>query len=94
MESRTRRERMTEELERCDKSIEELARMFECTGRDVVKDMEHIQRSLRPRGKRMLMLQPLCRSCGERIKAAKIKDIKKCPLCKSNYISPARFFIK
>ncbi len=90
----TRRDKIIQELEKESKSIDALAVFFECSVSDIISDLEHIQRSLKRRGKKLLVLQPRCRSCGEVIKIKKPKNIKKCPVCRSTFIYPAKFKIE
>ncbi len=90
----TRREEIIRELELRSRSIDELARLFQCTCREVVVDLKHVQRTLRARGRRLYVLPPVCRSCGEAINIKKPKNIKRCPKCRSSNVAPARFVVK
>jgi len=91
---KTRREQVLAELEEGDRSIRELAELCETTPREITTDLEHIQRSLKGRGKKLYVLPPRCKSCGKKVKTSKIKDISRCPECKSTYLLPKRFKIK
>jgi predicted Zn-ribbon and HTH transcriptional regulator len=90
----TRREEIIRELEAQSRSIDELARLFQCSRREILADLKHVQRTLRSRGKRLYVLPAVCNSCGEPINITKLKNIKRCPKCKSTYVTPARFIIK
>ncbi len=90
----TRREEIIRELARESRSIDELARLFQCSRREILEDLKHVQRSLRARGKRLFALPPVCKSCGEAINIKRVKNIKRCPKCRSSNVAPARFIIK
>ena len=90
----TRREDIIRELEAHSRSIDELARLFQCSRREILADLKHVQRTLRSRGKRIYTLPPICNSCGEPINIIKLKNIKRCPKCRSRHVTPARFMVK
>ncbi|NOZ59158.1 MAG: transcriptional regulator [Euryarchaeota archaeon] len=90
----TRREEIIRELMRESRSIDELARLFRCSRREILEDLRHVQRSLRAEGRRLFVLPPLCNSCGEAINIKRVKNIKRCPKCRGSNLTPARFIIK
>ncbi len=90
----TRRARIREELERRSMSIEELARVIGISSKEVLRDLTHLQRTLRVEKKRLMVLYPVCNSCNRQIRLKKLTNISKCPYCKSTHITPARFFIE
>lgn len=73
--------------------IAELLELDEKEGEEIVySSILHIAKSVRRRyGKILNMIPPMCTDCGfvlNKVKASK------CPRCRSQRISPARFFIK
>ncbi len=75
------------------RQIAELLELDEREGEEIIySSIPHIAKSVRRRhGKTLNMIPPICADCGfvlNKVKASK------CPKCRSQRISPARFFIK
>jgi len=87
----TRRKEIIELLKFRPYTINELALYFETNKREILEDLKHVQRSMK--GK-LYVEPPTCLSCGKTIKISKVREISKCPYCKSTHLSKARFFIK
>jgi len=87
----TRRKEIIELLKLKPHTVHELALYFETNKREILEDLKHVQRSMR--GK-LYVESPICLSCGKTIKINKVRDISKCPYCRSTHLSKARFFIK
>jgi predicted Zn-ribbon and HTH transcriptional regulator len=90
----TRRKRILEALEANPMAAEEIATLVEAKVKTVLRDLEHIKLSLRNQGKGLYVEPPFCHSCGELIKVYKVKNVRKCPKCRSENISKAKFFIR
>lgn len=90
----TRRARIREELEKRSMSIEEISRFIGMSSKEVLRELTHIQKTLRAEKKRLIVLYPVCNSCNRQIRLKKLTYITKCPYCKSTHITPARFSIE
>ncbi len=63
--------------------------------KDIPPHMEHVAKSLRSQGKRLVILPAACRACGhEFTKRNKLTRPSRCPLCKSERIDSVLFTIK
>ena len=72
-------------------TINELAFYFETNKKEIIEDLKHVKKSAK--GKLYVEL-PTCLSCGKKIKMNRIRDVSKCPYCKSTHIDKPKFFIK
>ncbi len=77
-----------------DRSIRELAVIFECSEREVVQHLRHVSRSVRAKGMRMYVLPAVCMKCGAEIRVRGIRNVRKCPKCRSTHVEPPRFRIR
>jgi hypothetical protein len=63
--------------------------------RSIYNHLDHVAKSVRSNGKRLLMVPPRCKVCGyvfENIKKARRPH--RCPKCRSERIEPPRFIIR
>ncbi len=81
-------------LESRSYGIEELAKLLETDSRTVLEDLKHIKRTLKNMNKTLYVVPPFCYKCNKEIIIKDVKNISKCPRCKSTYISKPKFFIK
>jgi predicted Zn-ribbon and HTH transcriptional regulator len=90
----TRREEMEQLLKERPWTPKELADHFGADINEIVEDLAHVKRSVRPPLK--FKFQPSrCRSCGFMFEErSKLKTPSKCPRCKGESIDDARFFIR
>lgn len=59
------------------------------------EDLEHIAKSLRGKGRVLLMIPPTCKSCGYVFRdLSKPKRPSKCPKCRSERITNPQFIIE
>ncbi len=90
----TRRRMIIELLEDREYSIEELAKLLETDRKTILEDLKHIKKTLRSVNKTLYVVPPFCYKCNKEIIIRDVKNISKCPRCKSTYISKPKFFIK
>jgi len=76
-------------------TLDEIAAMVgEEDRRKVIEDLEHIAKTVRKEGKRLLMEPARCNKCGYVFKSARVRPPSRCPRCKSEWIQPPRFTIR
>ncbi len=89
----TRRQEIIGILLKEEKSAQELANQFKVDLNEIMEDLQHIKRTIKP--KKLLTRPPYCRKCKfifkERIK---VKRPSKCPRCKSEWIMAPLFRIE
>ncbi len=90
----SRRKIIIELLESREYSIEELAKLLEVDRRIIIEDLKHIKRTLKSMNKILYVVPPFCYKCNKEIIIRDVKNINKCPRCKSTYVSKPKFFIK
>ncbi|MBU90294.1 transcriptional regulator [Candidatus Woesearchaeota archaeon] len=89
----TRREKIIEILIKEEKSAQQLANDFKVELFEILKDLEHIKYSIRP--KKLLQKPAQCKKCGFKFKErSKIKKPSKCPKCKSEWIMAPLFRVE
>ena len=86
-EQLTKRQAIVEMLKETTLSAEDLAALFKVTVKEILLDLEHIQRSIRP--KRFHITPASCHGCGfvfnER---RRLSTPSRCPKCKGERIAP------
>jgi predicted Zn-ribbon and HTH transcriptional regulator len=92
----TRREEIIELLLDSEFNSKDLADYFDVGIKVIVNDIDHIQKSLRRKSDKQILVKPAkCVSCDFTFKSgSKIKDPKKCPKCHSERIIPRYFKIE
>lgn len=90
----TRRLDIAELLKKRELPVKNIANLFEVQIKDIVSDLEHIAKSVRPDYK--LYIRPAeCKKCGFVFRhREKVKAPSKCPKCRSERIDPPLFSIK
>jgi len=90
----TRRQEITEILRKETLSLRDLADMFEVDIKEILEDIPHIEKSVRPKEK-LIMTPAQCRKCGFTFKdRRKFKKPSKCPKCKGMRIREPEFQIE
>lgn len=89
----TRRQQIIEVLQNNKQTTQQLANYFQCNLKDIIEDLEHIQKSIKP--KKLKISPAYCRSCNFVFKErSKISKPSKCPRCKSEWIEAQMFWIE
>ncbi len=89
----TRRGEITALLEKEALSVQQLADRFQTIPPDIIEDLEHIKKSIKP--KRLIVIPARCEDCGFMFKEReKIKRPSKCPKCRSERIFSPLFKVK
>jgi hypothetical protein len=81
------RKDLIERLRRGPASLNELAREFEVPVSRVREDVEHVRRSLKHTGERLVVEPARCRKCGFAFTKAKAGRPGRCPKCRSTWIA-------
>jgi predicted Zn-ribbon and HTH transcriptional regulator len=67
----------------------------ELTPSEVYGELEHVRRTLKRMGCRLLVVPARCKSCGyEFAGRERLKRPSRCPRCKSERIEPPKFYIE
>ncbi|HVJ16473.1 MAG TPA: transcriptional regulator [Polyangiaceae bacterium] len=75
-------------------SIKELSALAGLREKEVLDHLEHLERSLKAEGKKLVVLPPRCLACGFVFRDRdRLKKPSRCPECKSERIEAARFGI-
>jgi predicted Zn-ribbon and HTH transcriptional regulator len=76
-------------------TIRELSQAIGASERDVEAHLEHLPRSLKHRGERLLVTPARCLACGFSFdERSRVKKPGRCPKCKATRIAPARFSVE
>lgn len=88
----TLRKRMIEALEKESLDLREIGNLFGMKEKEVLDHLKHLEKSLHPR---YLIAEPAyCMACGFSFrKRTRLNTPGRCPICKSEQISPPRFKI-
>ncbi len=89
----THRQQIIEILQQNKQTAQQLANYFQCELKEIIEDLQHIEKSIRPK---KLRIEPAyCRSCDFVFKErGKISKPSKCPRCKSEWIESQMFWIE
>jgi hypothetical protein len=88
----TLRKEIAEAIEQEPLDLRELSQLFRIREREVLDHLQHISRSAPP--KRLTMEPAQCRRCGFAFrKRDRLSTPSRCPICKSESISPPRYRI-
>lgn len=93
----TRRQRIVELLERGEYGFEELRRELEVPVRLLKADLDHVERSVRASGKRLVVTPPRCLDCGFVFHGRERRHFhgpSRCPQCRSEGISEPRLTVE
>lgn len=83
-----RRKRLIALLSERPWTLDELVEAVDAPPAAIRDDLEHIERSLRREGKRLVIEPARCRQCGFRFDARRIAKPGKCPQCRGTWIAP------
>jgi predicted Zn-ribbon and HTH transcriptional regulator len=88
----TLRKKIAEVLEEECLDLQEISKLFGIKEREVLDHLQHIAKSAHP--KRLAVEQASCKQCGFSFKKrTRLNTPGRCPVCKSEHISPPRFKI-
>lgn len=80
-------------LQQNKQTAQQLANYFQTTLKEILEDLEHIQKSIKP--KKLKIAPAYCRKCNFVFKERdKISKPGKCPRCKSEWIEAQMFGIQ
>ena len=89
----TRRQQIIEILEKQKSTAQHLTNIFETTLKDILEDLEHIGKSIKP--KKLKTIPAYCKSCNFVFKERdRVSKPSKCPRCKSEWIEAQIFWIE
>ncbi|MAG91646.1 transcriptional regulator [Candidatus Woesearchaeota archaeon] len=89
----TRRQEIIKILEENKQTAQQLANYFQTELKEIIEDLEHIEKSIKPR--KLKNLPANCRKCNFVFRErSKIKKPSKCPRCKSEWVEAQMFFIQ
>ena len=88
----TRRQQIIEILQQNKQSAQQLANYFQTTVKDILEDLNHIEKSIKP--KKLKTEPAYCKKCSFVFKEReKVSKPSKCPRCRSEWIEAQMFFI-
>jgi predicted Zn-ribbon and HTH transcriptional regulator len=88
----TLRKEIAAAIEEESLDLREISQLFRIREREVLDHLQHISRSAHP--KRLMMKPAQCQRCGFVFKKrGRLSAPSRCPLCKSESISPPRYQI-
>jgi transcriptional regulator len=88
----TLRKKIAEALEGESLDLREISQLFGIKEREALDHLMHIERSVHPR--RLTEEPAFCQQCGFSFKKrTRLSTPSRCPVCKSEHISPPRFKI-
>lgn len=80
-------------LQQNKQSAQQLANYFQVQLKDILEDLGHIEKSIKPR--KLMVTPAYCKSCNFVFKErSKVSKPSKCPRCKSEWIEAQMFFIE
>lgn len=89
----TRRQQIMEILQQNRKSAQQLANYFQVELKEIIEDLGHISKSIKPN--KLRIVPAYCKSCNFVFKErSKVSKPSKCPRCKSEWIEAQMFEIK
>jgi hypothetical protein len=93
----TRRERIMELLEQAEHPLtaQDICDILDIRSRNIVyEDLEHVAKSVKTKGKQLLVRAASCGSCDYVFKPRSAKKPSKCPKCKSEWIIPPAYLVR
>ncbi len=89
----TLRKKIAEALKEESFDLREISKRFGVKEREVLDHLEHIEKSIHP--KRLISESASCQECGFSFKKrTRLSTPGRCPVCRSEQISPPRFKIR
>jgi len=93
--TRTVREAIREELLRGGATAGEISQRVSIREKDVAEHLQHLEKSLRARGERLVIQPASCIACGYSfVRRARLTRPGSCPECGSTRIDPPAFRIE
>lgn len=91
---RTNRQAIREALRQGPRTARELATALSLREREVIEDLEHVRRSVRP-GERFVVVPAICKRCQSVFEdRARLTRPSRCPRCKSERIGAPKFALE
>lgn len=89
----TRRQQIIETLQANRQTAQQLANYFQTTSKDILEDLQHIEKTIRPK---KLKIDPAhCKSCSFIFRErSKVSKPSKCPRCNSEWIEAQMFGVQ
>ncbi len=77
------------------KTARELSGELRLSEREVLRHLEHLERSLKEEGAKLIVDPPACLACGFVFrKRERLNRPSRCPVCRGERLSPARFSVQ
>jgi predicted Zn-ribbon and HTH transcriptional regulator len=77
------------------KTARELSGELHVSERDVLRHLEHLERTLKEEGAKLVVEPPACLACGFVFrKRERLNRPSRCPVCRSERLSSARFSVE
>lgn len=77
------------------KTARDLSRELSVSERDVLRHVEHLERTLKAEGAKLVVEPPECLACGFVFrKRERLNRPSRCPLCRGERLSAARFGVE
>lgn len=88
----TLRKKIAEALAEESFDLREISKLFGIKEREALDHLRHVEKSIRP--KRLIVEAASCKQCGFSFKKrSRLSTPGRCPVCRSEQISPPRFKI-
>lgn len=94
--SETTRQQLTRWLASGEYDFDQLREVLQLSVRDLEEELRHVERSLRPQGRRLVISPPRCRDCGFAFPGRRSRHLHtpgRCPKCRGERIDPAQLRI-
>jgi predicted Zn-ribbon and HTH transcriptional regulator len=88
------RKDLLELLQQQTATVHELALMLDVHPREIQDDLEHLVRSLKRSGQRLVVEPARCRKCGFEFSRDKLGKPGRCPRCRETWIAEPRFHVE
>lgn len=84
-----------EALARGPHTARDLSRAIGVSEREVLRHLEHVERTLRESGGKLIVEPPACLGCGFVFrKRERLNRPSRCPVCRGEHLSSARFHVE
>lgn len=87
------RKQLVELLKQKLVTAQELASHFGVRPKDIEQELEHVLKSVKKDGMKLVVEPAKCRKCNFVFKRDKLDKPTRCPKCKSEWIAAARFTV-
>lgn len=82
----TRRQRIIQALEERTWELDDLRRELELSVRGLEEELRHVERTVRPRGRRLQIESARCLECGFQLASRALHPPGRCPRCRNRRI--------